>query len=120
MSAIFDTFMERMARTMDDAEFARAFSPEGLAPTCDWLTEDKWIVSYTTKRIRAGTMDGLFAVFYYQPRGKGSRSGHPEKWERVRVERCDTRREAKARAEAFFYEHSPSMAARHGRGDHAE
>jgi len=105
--------MERMAATLDDEAFAAAFSPEGLAPTQEWMTEDKWIVSYTTKRIRAGTMSGLFAVFLYQPRGKGSRSGNPARWERVKVERCDTRREARARALAFYREHSPKWSAKH-------
>lgn len=106
MSSISERFMEHMAATLDDEKFAAAFSPLGLAPTCDWQTEDDWIVAYTTKRIRAGKLDGLFAVLVYEPRDGG--------WERVRVDRCDTRREAKQRALAVYYEHSPKRAARHG------
>lgn len=112
--SIFDSFMQRMARTMDDEQFARAFSPEGLAPTCDWIAEDEWILSYTTKRIRGGTLAGLFAVFAYEPYGPGSRSGNAMKWRRVKTERCDSRREAKHRAMKLYYEHSPKKAAKHG------
>lgn len=108
------SFVERMASVLDDAAFAAMFSPLGLARTCDWLTEDGWIVSYTTTRVRAGELDGLFAVMIYAPRGKGSRSGSGERWERVRLDRCDTRREAKNRALAEFYARSPKAAARHG------
>ncbi|HSV08562.1 MAG TPA: hypothetical protein VLI07_18745 [Candidatus Binatus sp.] len=114
MSEHWDRFMKHMAQTMTDEQYAAAFSPDGLAPTCDWKTEDGWLVSYTTKRIRAGKLDGTFAVFVYEPRGRGSRSGKAERWERVRVDTCDTRREAKQRALAFYYEHSPKAAARHG------
>lgn len=114
MSDVGDRIMRRLAGSLDDEGFARLFSPDGLAPTADWQTEDGWIVSYTTKRIRAGRLDGLFAVFVYEPRGRGSRSGRPERWERVRVDRCDTRREAKQRALAVYYAHSPKAAARHG------
>jgi hypothetical protein len=106
--------MRRLGSTMTDAEFARAFSPEGLAPTRDWWTEDGWLVSYTTQRIRAGTLDGLFAVFVYAPKGQGSRSGKAKRWERVKLDRCDTRREAKQRALTYYYEHSPRRAERHG------
>ena len=111
---VADAFLRRMAATLDDAEFARVFSPDGLAPTRDWFCEDGWIVSYTTKRIRAGKLDGLFAMFVYQPRGRGARSGKPERWERVKTDACDTRREAKQRALAVFYDHSPNARERHG------
>lgn len=106
-----DSFMERMAATMNDEEFARAFSPEGLARTADWQAEDDWIVSYTTSRIRAGTMHGLFAVFLYEPQRE---KGKTVAWKRVKVERCDTRREAKARAIRHYAEHSPKWAESHG------
>jgi hypothetical protein len=99
------------ARTMDDEQFARVFSPEGLARHTDWQCEDGWIVSYTTSRIRAGRLDGLFAVMVYEPRRE---KGKITRWERVRLDRCDTRKEAKERALAFYYEHSPKTAKRHG------
>ena len=51
-------------------------------------------------------LNGLFAVSYYKPKGAV--------WERVRLDRCDTRKEAKQRALRFYYEHSPKKAARHG------
>jgi hypothetical protein len=98
--------MERLASTMDDEQFAAAFSPEGLARQATWYAEDGWLVSYTTSRIRAGKLNGLFAVSYYKPKG--------DVWERVRLDRCDTRKEAKQRALRFYYEHSPKKAARHG------
>jgi hypothetical protein len=102
--------MEAAAQHMDDAEFAAMFSPEGLARTTTWSTEDDWIVSYTTSRIRAGKLDGLFAVMVYKPKGRG----RARVWERVQMHRCDTRREAKQMALRFFYEHSPRRAAKHG------
>lgn len=111
---IAERIVRRAAAVMDDESFAAAFSPEGLAPTCQWRAEDGWIVEYTTKRIRAGKLDGLFAVMVFQPKGKGARSGKPSRWERVRLDACDTRKEAKQRALAFYYEHSPKAAARHG------
>jgi hypothetical protein len=103
-------FMEAAARTMDDETFAAMFSPEGLAPHTTWRTEDDWMVSYTTKRIRHGTLDGLFATMLYKPKGKG----RARVWERVKLHRCDTRREAKTLALRYYYEHSPKAAARHG------
>ncbi len=109
-----NAFLERMAATLDDEQFAAAFSPEGLARHATWQAEDGWLVSYTTTRVRAGRLDGLFAVMLYAPKGKGSRSGKGERWERVKLERCDSRREAKQRALAAYYEHSPKAAARHG------
>ena len=111
---IGERLVRHAAATMDDEQFARMFSPEGLAPTCDWMCEDEWMVSYTTKRIRAGSLDGLFAVFVYEPKGRGSQSGDARRWERVKTERCDTRREAKQRALAYYYAHSPKHAVKHG------
>jgi hypothetical protein len=110
MSDFSERFMSMAARTMDDEQFAAAFSPEGLARHTTWSTEDDWIVSYTTSRIRAGTLDGLFAVMIYKPKGRGRQ----RVWERVRLHRCDTRREAKQMALRFYYEHSPRKAAQHG------
>ena len=107
-------FMERMAATLDDEAFAAMFSPEGLARQTTWTCEDEHMVSYTTSRIRAGKLGGLFAVSYYEPRGRGSRSGKAERWERTKIEAMDTRREAKQRALSFYYAHSPKAAARHG------
>lgn len=107
---IANRLMEHMARTLNDEQFAAAFSPEGLARTTSWSTEDDWVVEYTTTRIRAGKLDGLFAVMVFKPKGRGRK----RVWERVRLDRCDTRREAKQRALAFYYEHSPKAAARHG------
>jgi hypothetical protein len=103
-------FMEMAAKTMDDATFASVFSPDGLAPTATWSTEDDWIVEYTTKRIRAGKLDGLFATMVFKPKGRGSK----RVWERVKLHRCATRREAKQLALRYYYEHSPRTAARHG------
>lgn len=114
MTDITDRFMQRMAASLDDEGFAALFSPEGLAPTCDWVTEDDWIVSYTTKRIRAGKLDGAFAMFVYEPKGRGARTNKARRWERVQTRVCDTRREAKDMALAVYYAHSPKAAARHG------
>lgn len=114
--SVGERIMARLASTMNDEQFARVYSPEGLARTCTWQAEDGWLVSYTTSRIRAGRLDGLFAVMLYAPRGKGAHSGGGERWERVKLERCDTRREAKERALAYYYEHSPKAAERHGVG----
>lgn len=105
-STTSDRILQHFAARLDDESFARMFSPDGLAPTCDWQCEDDWIVSYTTKRIRHGRLDGLFAVMYYEPQG--------DRWERVKLDRCDTRKEAKQRALTFFYAHSPKRAAKHG------
>src|SRR4030095_16414464 len=105
-----ERLMEFAARTMDDEQFAAAFSPEGLARTASWQTEDDWVIEYTTSRIRAGKLDGLFAVMVFKRR----RRGRKRVAERVRRDRCDTRREAKQRALRFYYEHSPKAAARHG------
>ena len=110
MSDLSQRFMEHAAATMNDEEFAAAFSPDGLARTRSWQTEDDWIVEYTTSRIRAGENDGLFAVLIFKPKGRGKK----RVWERVRFDRCDTRKEAKQRALTFFYEHSPKLAAKHG------
>lgn len=107
-----DQLIARMAESMDDATFARMFSPDGLARTCDWVCEDDWIVSYTTTRVRHGRFDGEFCVFVYQPKG---RRGEQRRWERVEVRRCKTRREARALAEDRYYAHSPKRAAKHGR-----
>lgn len=105
-----ERIMEFAARSMTDEQFARAFSPEGLSRQATWRTEDDWFVSYSTSRIRAGTLDGLFATMLYKPKGRG----RDRVWERVKLDRCDTRREAKQRALAYYYEHSPKAAARHG------
>ena len=105
-----EQIMERLASAMDDEQFAAAFSPEGLARQCTWQAEDEWLISYTTTRIRAGRLNGLFAVMLYRPRGRGAE----RRWERVRLDRCDTRREAKQRALTYYYEHSPKAADRHG------
>lgn len=108
-SAISERLMEFAARTMDDEQFARMFSPEGLARTTSWRTEDDWIIEYTTSRIRAGKMNGLFATMVFKPKGRGRQ----RVWERVQLDCCDTRREAKQRALRYYYEHSPKAAARH-------
>jgi len=109
-----EEFGERLmafaARTMNDEQFAAAFSPEGLAPTRTWSTEDDWIVQYTTKRIRGGTLAGLFSVMIFKPEGSGSK----RQWRRVKTHECDTRKEAKQLALRFFYDHSPKLAAKHG------
>jgi hypothetical protein len=102
--------MEMAARTMDDEQFASAFSPDGLARTRQWQTEDDWIVEYTTTRIRAGKRDGLFATMVFKPKGRG----RARVWERVRLHECDTRAEAKQLALRIYYEHSPKAAAKHG------
>lgn len=107
---ISERLVEYAARTMNDEQFAAVFSPDGLARTACWQTEDDWMVEYTTSRIRAGKNDGLFAVMVFKPKGRGRK----RVWERVRFDRCDTRREAKQRALRFYYEHSPKAAARHG------
>lgn len=108
-----EQFFARITAHMDDAAFAAAFSPEGLASTTQWRTEDGWLVEYTTKRIRHGKLDGAFACFVYEPYGKGSRSGEPQRWKRSKTETCDTRREAKQRALMHYYEHSPVKRAKH-------
>jgi len=105
--------MEHMAASLDDEAFAAMFSPEWLARTTQWRTEDGWLVEYTTSRVRHGSLDGLFACFVYEPYGRGSRSGKPQQWKRAKTERCDTRREAKQRALMHYYEHSPKAAAQH-------
>jgi hypothetical protein len=110
MSDFADRLMEFAAQTLDDEQFAAAFSPEGLARTTTWTTEDNWVIEYTTSRIRAGKLDGLFAVLVFKPKGRGRK----RVWERVRLHECDTRREAKQLARRYYYEHSPKTAARHG------
>lgn len=110
MNDIVESFMERAARTMDDEQFAALFSPEGLARTTYWQTEDDWLVEYTTSRVRAGKLNGLFAVMIFKPKGRGRQ----RRWERIRTHTCDTRKEAKQLALRYYYEHSPKAAARHG------
>ena len=52
--------MEMAARTMDDEQFAAAFSPEGLAPTATWSTEDDWIGSNgSLKRVTEVSKGGV-------------------------------------------------------------
>lgn len=110
MSDFAQRLMEQAARHMNDEEFAAMFSPEGLARQTTWSCEDDWMVSYTTSRIRAGKLDGLFAVSIYKPKGRGRQ----RVWERVKLHTCDTRKEAKQIATRVFYEHSPKRAAKHG------
>jgi hypothetical protein len=115
LDAVANRIMVAAAQSLDDEHFARLYSPEGLAPTCDWQAEDDWIVSYTTKRIRGGTLGGAFAVFVYRPIGPGSRSGNAKRWQREQTITTGTRREAKERAVAIYYAHSPIKAAKHGK-----
>lgn len=110
---------ERIASSMDDEAFIAVFSPDGLASTAQWHAEDDWLIEYTTTRIRGGRLDGLFSVMVFKPIGKGSKAGRKgaaSRWERVRLERCKTRREARGRAEDHYYAHSPKLAEKHGRG----
>lgn len=111
----FEDLAARMSSHLDDETYAALFSPDGLARTADWMCEDQWLVAYTTTRIRHGKLDGLFAVILYKPVGPGSQSGKAQRWERVKVERCKTRKEARQRAETHYYAHSPQRAAKHGR-----
>ncbi len=54
----------------------------------------------------------MFAVFIFKPHRL---KGEVVSWERVKVERCKLRKEARARAEKHYYEHSPKRAAKHGK-----
>jgi hypothetical protein len=110
VDTISERIMRRVAETMTDEQFAAMFSPEGLGRQAQWRTEDDWIVMYSTEKIRHGTLDGLFAVAVFKPKGRGRK----RVWDRVRLDKCETRREAKQRALRFYYEHSPKAAARHG------
>lgn len=118
-SDISRKIMERIAGSMTDESLVAVFSPDGLAETMQYREcEDGFLVERTKTPVRGGKLDGFFAVFVYQPIGKGSRSGRGKaaQWKRVKVERCKTRSESIVRAEALWYEHSPKIAAKHGRG----
>ena len=102
--------LEHAAEHWSDEQLVAAFSPEGLGRQAQWTCEDDWVVMYTTQRIKHGTLDGLFATTIFKPKGRGSK----RIWERVKLYRCDTRREAKQWALRAYYEHSPKAAAKHG------
>lgn len=118
MSSAGDRIMARIAASLDDDALIAAFSPDGLARQAQWHAEDDWLIEYTTERIRGGRLDGMFAVLVFKPIGRGSRAGRKgaaSRWERTKLERCKTRREARSRAEEHYYAHSPKLAAKHGR-----
>lgn len=109
--------MERMAQVLSDEEFCKMFSPQGTARQQRWRCEDGWIVGYTTERIkwtRTGQHDGKFAAFAYKPIGKGART-NPTEWVQTYVRHFSTRKAARNRATAIYYQHSPKAKARHGR-----
>lgn len=103
-----------MAEHLSEEEYAAMFSPDGLAKQCTWACEDGWRVGYTTTRIRHGKNDGKFAAMAYKPTGKGARSRKASEWVRVYFRTFATRKSARKRAEAMYYQHSPKAAERHG------
>jgi hypothetical protein len=116
-ATVSERLAQHFAENSSDAEYAALFSPMGLARHVEWLCEDGWLVGYTTSAIRSsvgGRNDGKFAWFTYKPIGKGARSGEPTEWERTKITVVGKRKTARARAERFYYKHSPKAARRHG------
>lgn len=77
----------------------------GEAQQATWTCEDDWVTIYTTTRVQGGAHHGAFLAQLFKP-VKGS-------WVQEDRRVCATRREAKARAVAWYREHSPKWAARH-------
>jgi hypothetical protein len=96
-----------MYDTLGEEEWARMFARDGMARQTEWECGDGWIVGYTTGRIRHGGENaGKFAAFAYKPIGKGSRSGTALNFKRVYFRTFKTRKSARKRAEALYYQHA--------------
>jgi hypothetical protein len=50
----------------------------------------------------------------YKPVGRGARTGKAREWRCIYKRAFSTRKAAKARAVALYYQHSPKTAKRHG------
>ena len=90
-----------------DGEMRRALlSRDGHARQALWPCKDGWIVGYTTERIEGGPFDGRFATMAYKPVGKGARTGDATEHVRVYYRGFNTRRSARARADALYTKHN--------------
>jgi hypothetical protein len=101
--------LNRALTRMNESYNAHLRERDGTAQQCMWECEDKWIVVYTTTRIRGGNHHGAFAAQLFKPNPK-----RKDEWVQVDRRVCSTRREAKARAVKWYYQHSPKAAKRHG------
>lgn len=106
------TASERLGRIWEEMMKER----DGSARQAEWDCEDGYIVRYTTSRIQGGPLHDKWAVMLYKPTGKGARSGKATEWKCIYKRGFSTRKAARARAEALYYQHSPKRAAAHGRG----
>jgi hypothetical protein len=66
---------------------------------------DQTMFVWTTERMG----DGKYASTVYVPKGKGSRSGDPQRWESRREVHHTTRKAAKARALRLYREHQARL-----------
>jgi hypothetical protein len=106
---------QRFAATMREVMGRGPGRSSGSARQCQWLAEDGWLIIYTTSRVEGGPDHGKFLAMAYKPVGKGSRGGKAtaEQWHLVYRRPFTKRKDAKARATALYYQHSPKAKARH-------
>lgn len=87
---------------------------DGVARQTLWECEDGWVIGYTTTRVAGGPFHDHWVVMAYRPTGKGARTGKATEWRRTYARGFATRKTARRRAEALYYQHSPKAAQRHG------
>jgi len=122
MSESFDLF-ERLSQTDQGrnilAEFDRITMEHsgGYERSQQWICEDGWIIEWTTTRVESGPHDGKYAVMAFKPVGKGARGGRKtaRSWKRTYIRSFAQRKSARARAEALYWQHSPTRAAKYGK-----
>jgi len=120
MSAdLFERMMESDAGRNIMAEFNRMAIERdgGYERSQQWLCEDGWIVEYTTTKVEGGPHDGKYVVMAYKPYGKGARGGRKtaQQWKRTYIRGFAKRKSARARAEALYWPHNPTRAAKYGK-----
>lgn len=106
--------MDRIERRIAQAMEGILRERDGVARQAMWDCEDGWYVVYTTGRIVGGPHDGKFLTLLYKPVGQGART-KPSEWICVKKVQSATRKGARARAERWFYQHSPKTKERHMR-----
>lgn len=99
------------------ADFDRiARQRDGEARLTEWLCEDGWIVTYSTTRVVGGppAIRDKYVVMLHKPVGKGARGGRrtAQSWQRTYMRGFAKRKTARARAEALYWQHNPTRAAR--------
>lgn len=109
MTDNMDRIERRIAQAMDSIYRER----DGVAPQAQWRCDDGWVVMYTTGRVVGGPHDGKFLTVLYKPVGPGARTNQANEWREAKRVQSSTRKTARARAERWFYEHSPKTKEKH-------